>query len=77
MKWSLMTLPLQPRAIKKSLWPKAAIDLHDVPEDGAAAKFDHRLGLGDCLFGESGAGTAGQDYRLHGHISIGITLPIP
>src|SRR6185437_10776378 len=41
------------------------IDLHDVPEDGPAADFDHRLGPDGCLFTKPSAQTTGEDNELH------------
>ena len=39
--------------------------LHDVPEDGPAADFDHGLGAELGFFPNSGTKTARKEYRLH------------
>src|SRR5690348_6158391 len=41
------------------------IDLHDVPKNGPAADFDHRLGTEIALFGDSRAFAACKNHSLH------------
>ena len=41
------------------------VDLHDVPQDGAAADLHHRLGPKGRFFTEPGAKTAGENNCLH------------
>ena len=41
------------------------IDLHDVPQDRAAADFHHRLRDADRFLGQPGSKTAGQNDALH------------
>jgi hypothetical protein len=43
-----------------------AIDFEDMPEDGLASNFHHRLGLEVGFFADACAEPAGKDYRLHG-----------
>ncbi len=51
------------------------IDLHDVPEDGAAADLHHRLGSNGGLFTEPGTQAPGKNNELHTHLRSGIGLP--
>ena len=41
------------------------VELEDVPEDGAAADFDHRLGAEGGFFGDARAEAAGEDDCFH------------
>ena len=41
------------------------INLHDVPKDGLAANFDHRLGLEVGFLGNTGAQAAGKNDCFH------------
>src|SRR5262249_39728106 len=41
------------------------IELHDVPENRMLSDLHHRLGDGDCLFGEPSPKASGQDDDLH------------
>ena len=42
------------------------IDLHDVPQDGLAANFHHRLGFEVGFFGNPGAESTGKNDCFHG-----------
>ena len=44
---------------------KAAVDVHDVPQNGSSANFDHGLGLDRGLFAQPCALATAHDYDFH------------
>ena len=53
------------RADDKVVKTVVGIFLHDMPQDGHVADFDHRLGLVDAFFADARAKAASQDYYFH------------
>ena len=53
------------RADDKVVKAVVGIFLHDMPQDGHVADFDHRLGLVDAFFADARAKAASQDYYFH------------
>src|SRR3546814_10277137 len=49
-----------------------SIQLHDVPENGAPADFDHRLGSDAAFFADARAVTAGENHCLHKPLPAGL-----
>ena len=47
--------------------------LHDVPQNGPSADFDHRLGFEVGLLAEVGPESPGQDHGFHGWAGAGVT----
>src|SRR5712691_9750089 len=65
LKVALDKVPFVPERDKELGEPCSRVYLHDVPEDGTPADFDHRLGLDVGLLGQSSPESARQDRDFH------------
>src|SRR5689334_2255292 len=64
-KVSLDHFAFVPGADDKIVDTKAAIPLHDVPENGARANLNHGFGLGSAFLADPGAKTTRQNNGFH------------